>query len=331
MQVQIFRSDKILSHIDRVKDWLEGKNPPPITMEIDLTNRCNNDCPKCIGFRQPLVDLKYPKRIIREIAGFGIRGLIFSGGGEPLLHPEFTDCVVYAKNLGLDVGVISNGLAMTEKVAEQIKPFCTWIRISLDADGPTMHEKTHGVKGAFKKTVENIKTLVKAKGKATIGVGYLTGKDTVKGMVKATKLCKDLGVDYIQFRPFHYEFTPIEKELEKCLKVEGIKVLTSKHKYDSMKRKDFGRSYDRCYGQQFASVITATGKMYVCCHFRSMARYYLGSIYKKSLAEIWNSRQRRKAIKNIGNFKDCPPLCRCNTFNQILWSIAKAKEHKKFL
>lgn len=333
MEIAIFRSDKILNHLDRVYAWLQGKNPPPITMEIDLTNRCNNNCPKCIGARTPLVDLKNPKKIIKQIADFNIRGLIFTGGGEPILHQEFIDCVIYAKELGLDVAVISNGVALTKDIAKEIKPHCTWIRISLDADSQKMHELTHGVKGAFEKTLKNICDLVRVKGKATIGVGYLTGKKTVKGMLKATKICKRLGVNYIQFRPYHYDFTNIDKEYEKCkkLETEKFKVLYSQHKYQCMKQTDLGRDYKKCFGQQFASVICADGKMYLCCHFRGLKKYCLGDLYKNTLKEIWNSKQRQKAIKNIGNFLDCVPLCRCNTFNKILWNIAQPKEHVNFL
>ena len=332
-EIAIFRSDKILSHIDRVKDWLEGKNPPPITMELDLTNRCNNNCPKCIGFRQPQVDLENPKRIIKEIARFGIKGLIFTGGGEPTLHPEFVNCVQYARILGLDVGVISNGLTLTKEISRAIKPYCVWIRVSLDADSQEMYEKTHGIKDAFEIVCKNIKSLANIGGNATIGVGYLTGKETIKGMLKATKLCKRMKVDYIQFRPFHNDFTLIDEELKKCQKIatKEFQVLYSKHKYDCMRIKDFGRDYERCYGQQFASVIAATGKMYLCCHFRGMEKYCLGDLNKQSLAEIWNSRRRWQAIKNIGHFEDCVPLCRCNSMNHYLWAIKQKKEHISFL
>jgi len=332
MEIPIFRSDKILSHIDRVYDWLEGKNPPPITVELDLTNRCNNNCPKCIGFRQPVVDLQNPKKIIKEIVQFGVRGITFSGGGEPLLHPELTDCVKYTSGLGADVAVISNGLAMTKSIAWKIKPYCTWIRISLDAFKPETHERVHGVKGVLETVKANIKSLAKSVGKATIGVGFLVSKEVLDEMLPATEFCKEAGVDYIQFRPFHYDFTPIDKELKKCLKLQTdkFKVLYSKAKYDCMKDGSFQRDYTICYGQQFASVITATGKVYLCCHFRANPKYCLGDLNRQSFAEIWNSRRRFQVIKNI-NLKECVPLCRCDSFNQILFSIKAKKEHINFL
>lgn len=331
MELPIFRSDKILSHIDRVHDWLDGKNPPPITAELDLTNRCNNACPKCIGFRQPLVDLKEPKKIIKEVVKFGVRGLIFSGGGEPLLHPEFTDCVKYATGLGVDVAVISNGLAMTKEISGEIKPYCIWIRISLDAGTAKTYKKIHGVNG-FGKVRQNIKDLAETKGRATIGVGFLTNKDTIGEMLLATKFCKEAGVDYIQFRPFHYDFTLIDKELADCQKLatDKFEVLYSKDKYECMKSSDYGRNYTICYGQQFATTIAATGKVYVCCHFRANSKYCLGDIYKSSFAEIWNSRQRQKAVRSI-NLKECVPLCRCNSFNKILFAVKQKKEHWNFL
>ena len=59
-------------------------------------------------------------------------------------------------------------------------------------------------------------------------------------------------------------------------------------------------------------------------------KYKLGNIKKQSFTEIWNSEQRKKAYEKI-NFKDCIPLCRCNTFNQILWELKKPADHVNFL
>jgi hypothetical protein len=97
-----------------------------------------------------------------------------------------------------------------------------------------------------------------------------------------------------------------------------------------MKEKNFGRNYGKCYGQQFATVIAADAKMYVCCHMRGYAKYCIGDFKKNSFKEIWCSTKRRKAVENI-DFNDCVPLCRDNTFNQILWNIKQPREHVNFL
>lgn len=348
--VKQFSSDKILKHLDRVNDWIQGGNPPPITVELDMTNVCNHHCPECVVNYFRLSDENslprtLAERIIDELGEAGVRALIFTGGGEPLCHPDTPDMVTRARARGMDVGFITNGQLLKPESAEKILRNCIWVRVSLDAATPEVFQKTHGKNGAsFNKVVENIVMLVKTKkelgSSCTVGVGYLTSKDTQGDLRKAALLCKGLGVDYIQYRPmqihnggqFEYDWEDVAAEVEGCLDLggNGFNVLYSKHKYDMMKRCDYGRDYGECYGHQFATVVSATGKMYICCHLRGYEKYRLGNLKEKSFVEIWNSEERKAAYNSI-DFNDCIPLCRCNTFNQVLWNVTRPKEHVNFL
>ena len=350
IDVRQFSSDKILKHLDRINGWLRDENPPPITVELDMTNLCNHNCPECSGWyfqnrNHDSLPNKLVEDIVRQLAKLKVRGLIFTGGGEPLCHPHTTKIVKLAHHLGLDIGFISNGSLITKEIGKLLLECCTWLRISLDAISPKTFEKVHGLDGkAFQKVLDNICLLTRLKkkinSKTTVGVGYLTCDYTKDEMDKATKLCKELDVDYLQFRPmqihnngnFEYHLTDISKNILRCTKESGngFKVLYSKHKYEMMKDKDYGRNYKKCYGHQFATVIGADAKIYICCHMRGYDKYCLGDLKKNSFEEIWNSQQRKKVAENI-NFKDCIPLCRDNTFNQILWNIKQPKEHVNFL
>ena len=97
-----------------------------------------------------------------------------------------------------------------------------------------------------------------------------------------------------------------------------------------MKKEDYGRSYQKCYGQQFATVIAADARVYVCCHMRGYDKYCIGNLKKNTFEKIWSSQQRKRVVENI-DFHDCVPLCRDNTFNQILWNIKQPREHVNFL
>jgi len=350
IDVRQFSSDKILKHLDRVNEWLEGKNPPPITVELDMTNICNHRCPECVVnyFRvndKSFLSASAAKRIILQLAGSKIRGLIFTGGGEPLCNFYTLEAVKLAKSKNLDIGFITNGSLLNARAARVLLENCTWIRISLDAGSPKVFELTHGMNGdEFSKVVANIEALVKIKKKIksrnTIGLGFLTSDCARPDMLKATLLAKKLGVDYLQFRPmqihnggkFEYHWADVESEISKCLKHSGngFKVLYSQHKYEMAHDPQFGRYYKKCYGHQFATAISASGKMYICCHTRGYDKYCIGDLGKKSFRKIWNSRERISAVNRI-DFCDCIPLCRDNTFNQILWNIKQSREHINFL
>ncbi len=348
--VKQFSADKILNHLDRVNTWLDGQNPMPITVELDMTNVCNHQCPECVVNYYQLTDenslsLPIAENIIDQLGEAKVRGLIFTGGGDPLCHPDTPDIVVRAKQRGMNVGFITNGQLLNKESATKLLKNCVWLRVSLDAATPEIFKKTHGKDApVFDTIIKNLRMLTQLKAElntdCTIGVGYLTSKETRGDLVKATLLCKDIGVDYIQFRPmqihrggnFQYDWEDTTNEIEQCLshKDKTFDVLYSKHKYDMMRRSDYGRDYGKCYGHQFATVISATGDMYICCHLRDYKKYSLGNLKENTFKEIWESEKRKKAYEAI-NFKDCMPLCRCNTFNQILWNISKPKTHVNFL
>lgn len=350
MDVKQFSSDKILKHLDRVSAWMDGKNPAPITVEMDMTNRCNHRCPECVAgyFQRTSVNSlskEMAEDIIRQLADFKVRGLIFTGGGDPLCSKYTLETVELAKSLGLDVGFITNGTLLTKHACEVLAKNCVWVRVSLDASDPETYKITHGLNEAgFEKVLKNIKTLAatkkRLKSDCTVGVGYLTNDHTKDGMIRAAELCGDLGVDYIQYRPmqihrggmFDYHWTDVSQIINKCTKFgkPGYDVLFSQHKYEMMKMKDYGRNYRVCYGHQFATTICADGKMYLCCHLRGYDKYCIGDLHNNSFKEIWNSKQRKKAYESI-EFKDCIPLCRDNTFNQVLWNLKQPRTHVNFL
>lgn len=351
MNVKQFSSDKILAHIDRINEWIETGFSHPITYEFDMTNVCNMRCPFCFGWLgkkgKERLSLKEAKDIIRQIKIFGGRGIIFTGGGEPLCNSATPEAVRYARGIELDVGFITNGLSLNEKIARILVKNCVWVRISLDAASPKVYKLTHGMEEKiYWRVLENIKLLVRSKKEnrtnCSIGIGYLTPPLHKGEIYSFAMLGRKLGIDYAQFRPLlrrhgekeiKYDNLETISMIEKCAKElsdENYSVLYSKHKYDDIKSGTLKRSYKKCYGHHFATVIAADKKMYLCCHTRGIKKYCLGDLEKNRLEEIWYSKKRKEIYENI-DFKDCPPLCRCNTFNTVLWNIKQPKVHRNFL
>ena len=103
--VKQFSSDKILSHIDRINEWLQIGLSRPITYELDMTNVCNNNCPFCFGYhkrKENLHSMSVEKAldIIDQIKEFGGKAVTFTGGGEPLCNPDTIKVIEYAYNRG---------------------------------------------------------------------------------------------------------------------------------------------------------------------------------------------------------------------------------------
>ena len=163
---KIFGQNKILNHPEKIKNWLNRGEDTLITAEIDMTNLCNNRCPHCTGWypkkTQDSLTIKEAKSYIKQLKDAGAKALIFTGGGEPLVNPKTLEAVIYAGEIGFDIGFITNGMAMNNEMCWDILlRNCDWIRISLDAGTPGMYKKTHGMEVSdFFQVIKNIKGLV---------------------------------------------------------------------------------------------------------------------------------------------------------------------------
>lgn len=123
------------------------KKPHPRMIEVDLTNRCNLNCSFCISrevVNHKPTDMKREtlEDIIYEASQYTHGcGIVFTGGGEPCLHPrfrEFVDLVVYAVRNDLipAFSLVSNG---TDQVIDNCRYFLSktsepksWFRLSLN-------------------------------------------------------------------------------------------------------------------------------------------------------------------------------------------------------
>lgn len=358
-----FAPDKIFAHMDRVQEWLKTGESRPIVFEMDMANACNHKCPHCFGFHPERDSSRIPldraRSILLQMRDLGARAVTFTGGGEPLVNPDTLPAVEFARSLGLDVAFITNGQTLNKKNADVILNNCVWVRISLDAATPKLFRLTHGMEGqAFEKVLQNIRLLVSRKkdlgSRTTIGIGFLTSSQTRQDILGFAGLGKSLGVDYSQYRPFlrrhgqekiDYSDRNILEDVTKArsqFSRGSHRVLCSEHKYKLIEKGQVNRNYKKCYGQHFAAVVAADCKMYICCHMRGVEKYAIGDLSRNSMKEIWKSDERKRITDSV-DFRDCPPLCRCDSFNTILWDLKQGNlnagdaprdrywEHRNFL
>ena len=112
--MSFLKSNKVLYHPERVKEWMDvGDTSAPITVKIDLTNVCNHNCPGCIDAELIANDnnelsLVLLKELLNDMKMLGVKGINYTGGGEPTAHKSFSDIIRYTAKLGFDIGLICN-------------------------------------------------------------------------------------------------------------------------------------------------------------------------------------------------------------------------------
>lgn len=348
-------SNKILNHLDSLNEWSKtGDTSAPISVKIDLTNVCNHDCPGCIDYEliendNNSLSFELLKSLLVDMKKIGVKGINYTGGGEPTIHSKFYEIIEYTYNLGFDIGLITNGSLFHKLPMELILRMFTWVRVSLDSYDSITHKRTHGKTAKFDLTINNLKYISKIKENqkldTTIGVGFLTNQhsDIDRNVMKFVKICKESKVDYAQLRPsfgtfFNYddisskEWSSIFEEIKKE-KTNSFNVLIDEEKYEKiLTGKGNKRNYNKCHAQSFkATSITANGDVFICCSLSGNKNGFIGNIKKTSFAEIWASSKRKNTLENL-NVSKCPSLCVGDNLNEFLHNIKNNKNtHINFL
>lgn len=140
----------------------------PYVVSWNLTYRCNLACEHCYldAGGKPLVGTEnFADRselgteecfkVIDEIAAFAPECLTILTGGEPLLRRDILEIVRRAAERELWVVVGTNGVRITENVAQRLaEAGARGLSLSLDALDPDRHDRFRKVQGAWQNTVD---------------------------------------------------------------------------------------------------------------------------------------------------------------------------------
>ena len=136
----------------------------PLHLDIEPTNLCNLRCPFCATtynkYKQGFMKEKIWKKILDEGGKNGLYSLKFTYRGEPLLHPDLSKMVRYAKDAGImDVYFNTNAVRLDEKnIRSLIDAGLDRISISFEGFTKEVYEK-YRVGAVFEDVVKNIELL----------------------------------------------------------------------------------------------------------------------------------------------------------------------------
>jgi AdoMet-dependent heme synthase len=145
----------------------------PYVVSWNLTYRCNLACEHCYldaGSTPQVGTENFSDRselateecfkVIDQIAAFAPECVTILTGGEPLLRRDILEIVRRAAERGLWVVVGTNGVRITENVAQRLaEAGARGLSLSLDALDPDRHDRFRRVRGAWRNTVEGAEIL----------------------------------------------------------------------------------------------------------------------------------------------------------------------------
>lgn len=298
----------------------------PRAAQIDLTNRCNNQCVYCWA-RSPLLkenvataewqnhELSYPlvRALINDLARLGVESIHLSGGGEPFLHPQIWEIIAHIKGKGLRCEITTNATLLDEKAAERLVDLgVDHLTVSLWAADSGMYARLHS--GANEETflkiarmIQHLSRYKKTRKKAALflRLTYVISNLNYRDIPKMALFTKEAGADASLFQVMDAVAGYTDSLLLNDSQRQEIAAMMGSQKDlvgcdtgEFLRRvarpAGSGSYYDQeeyrrvpCYAGWLFSRVTAEGNVNFCL---KTDEYPIGNLYQKSFREIWFSK-----------------------------------------
>ena len=287
-----------------------------------------------------LMDFKIIEDVIENTANNGLKEVIPSTMGEPLLYSKFEDILVLINNYSIKMNLTTNGtfpILGVEKWSNLILPLASDVKISINGASKEVNESImEGIN--FRNQLRNIKKFIKIRDKirkSKINLPTITFQATLlernlNDLPNLLKLAINLNVD--RFKAHHLWITHPELKQESLRRTQSSikkwnETVDFLRKIAENKKLRYGKSIkldNIYYLEQFnenrvipdnyicpflgkEAWIAWDGTFNVCCAPEVLRRTLgdYGNVNQTKFMELWNSQKYVDFVQNWGNYKFC--------------------------
>lgn len=289
------------------------------TFHIELTSQCNERCVHCyIPHENKTTDIEYNTMIdaLNQCKAMNVLTLVFSGG-EPMLHPQFSEFLKIAKDMDFNVTVLSNLTVVTDDIIDALKyRHASCVNVSLYSMKSEIHDKITTFKGSYKKTIYNILKLIENDIPIQINCPVMKqNKDSFHEVIEWGQNHKcTVNTDYLIMARANRTTDNLTNRLSKddletviahFLKNDVIvsSNLENTNKNDATEN-DMKPDDGVCGVGITTLCMVANGDVYPCAGWQ---KYVCGNIKKTPLQTIWNDSPQINYLRNLRqkDFKKC--------------------------
>ena len=219
------KSTNCTLHCDKCKI-----NHSPTTLFLDVTNRCNMDCPMCgfslrgMGFRfDP--PLEYFEKVLQAVSEMRPRPVVNLFGGEPTVRDDMLEIIHIGQKYGLEMQVTTNGLRLADE--EYCRKLCeanVALRIGFDGRSREIYERLRNNAKAYEQKLRAFANLKKYSRRkhtvfacAALGINDQYIADLVQFCHENREIVSDLGI-----LPLYENWKPGEFEVETQTTMEDV-------------------------------------------------------------------------------------------------------------
>lgn len=131
---------------------------------FELTNDCNLRCSHCLRDKSALhgyLSLEIIEQVLRKMQSFHRINMVSFTGGEPTLHPQFSEILKIVASAGYCFGFVTNGwhFSDTYQALLPYKSLLKAVTFSLDGAREETHDSLRG-RGSYRKVMQAVSICV---------------------------------------------------------------------------------------------------------------------------------------------------------------------------
>ncbi len=359
---RLYARSKIFHFEDKLRALREDRLTPPVHIRLKPENRCNHDCWWCcyrtssLLMNQKMDERdRIPREKMREVAedivAMGVRAVTFSGGGEPLIYPWFTETTQTLLDGGVKVAVLTNGSPLSGEAARLLAERASWVRVSMDGlDGPS-YERSRRVSAREADRIwANLEAFAGMPGrKCVLGVNYVVTRENHDDTVPFLRRMKELGVDHVKVCEAVVGVTFEENRayvagfigpLREAVREAALELDDERFRVfdklidpdDDNEARSYSKDYRRCVFAECLTVIAADLNVYTCQDKAYTEAGLLGSLEETSFRELWAAEETRARLRAVDPSCDCRHHCVAHDKNMLLLDYLEARpDHIDFI
>lgn len=339
----------------------------PVELQLVISDLCNSSCSFCAyrapaghsssgygadmgdgkGFSQNparMIPTQKVREIVDDFVGMGGKSIIWTGGGEPTVHPDHLALLGYALDNEIECSLNTNGILLLPGWAE-VLPRLAYVRVSVDAGSPEEYARIrHVPRSTYLKVLDHLTEMapvLRASG-TTLGAGYVVTPEGASTLVEGVRRLKDTGVEYVRihpvqstlgYAPYHGVRDQIIDAIHEAqtLQDEQYSVYDFFQSYTALTggADNPQPTYEKCRFQQSVVYIGGDQKVYRCCSTAYTSHGLIGDLREQRFGTWLEGNEARRAYLDF-DARSCG-YCQWNSRNEFINALIDEPQHVNFI